>query len=67
MDEGWTASVEAEQGEDGLFTPVLRITTVTNDSEGTVRVPLNGVYRSSEDAVAAGLEAVRAMASDDET
>ena len=65
MDENepsWRASVEAEQGDDGLFCPVLAITQITADGEQATRVKLSGIYRTPEDAVAAGRETITAMA-----
>lgn len=61
MDEGWSASVEAEQGNDGLFVPALILIGPERDP---MRVPLAGVYRTAEDAIKAGREAIRAMSAD---
>lgn len=54
--------MEAEQEEDGLFCPVLAITQITADGEQAMQVKLDGVYRTPEESIAAGREAIRAMA-----
>lgn len=61
-EEAWSAAVEAEEDDEGLFCPVLSISKVTADGEQVTRVKLSGLYRSREEAVTAGRETIKAMA-----
>lgn len=60
MDEHWSAEVQADQDENGMFVPVLVI------QEGTkaglpLRIKIGGLYAARADAIEAGREAVRSM------
>ena len=58
--EAWSAVVDAEQGEDGLFVPLLML--FSPEAEEPLRVPLHGVYWTALEAIQAGRQAVAAMA-----
>lgn len=55
----WTALVDAEEGDDGLFVPVLLL--FAPHSEEGLRVPLNGVYWTAIEAIYAGRQAISGM------
>lgn len=57
--DAWSAVVDAEQGEDGLFVPVLML--FTPEAEEPLRVPLNGIYWTALD-IQAGRKAIAQMA-----
>lgn len=61
MDGSWSAIVDAEEDEEGFFVPVLKLFAPGSLDPLTVR--LNGVYRTGEEAIAAGREAISDMAS----
>lgn len=61
MAEDWAAAVETEEDDDGLFVPILVITPPEGD---VTRVVLTGVYRTEQEALVAGREAVKSMAAD---
>lgn len=67
MGEDWEATVKAERDDEGFFTPVLVVSVKDGEATEAVRVPLSGVYQTAEEAVAAGREAVKAMAAGDGT
>jgi len=58
--EEWGAVVEAERDDDdGLDTPILVLVKESDESANALRVKLNGIYRTAEEAIAAGREAVK--------
>lgn len=59
----WSAVVEAERDDDdSLYIPVLVLIYSSEECENALRVKLDGVYKTAEEAIAAGREAVKAMA-----